>query len=47
VTADVRPEPTDEERKVLEAVLEALEGADPSPYLSAWRRSALEDEYED
>jgi hypothetical protein len=47
MNAEIWPEPNDEERGVLAAVLQALERGDPSPYDSAWRRSGLEDADDD
>ena len=41
MNADIRPQPSAEDRALLLAALEEAE-QEASPYASAWRRSALE-----
>jgi hypothetical protein len=44
VDAEIRPQPSEEEREVLAAALALLGDDGRSPYDSAWRRAALDDE---
>ena len=46
MNADIRPEPTDEERAALLAALQEQD-EEASPYAGAWRLSALQAEDDD